>query len=98
MQEPDITWTSLRLAVLERAQRKTTGPLKPVYSLYALASIVYLFGFAGLHALDTSTWNATFLLLLAVPASLAGALIPFLTGSVLTLRFAERGFVSLLDE
>lgn len=98
MQEPSDQWAKLRRAVLERAKRNMSEPLAVIYPVLLVASALYLAGFLRLSFIGAPsefTWlTGSFILLVGF----CGVLLPFLTGSVLTLRFAERRIENLLLE
>ena len=83
---------------LERAQRTAIEPLVPLYTIYAGVCICYLVGFLRFqffdHSADFSWVSAVQVLIVAV----AGALVPVLTGSVLTLHFSHRRLEKLASE
>ncbi|MBL4918010.1 hypothetical protein [Szabonella alba] len=98
MKRPSDKWQDVRKAALERARRTAVEPLNPLYSIYFGVCVCYLAGLLRFQFFDPSagfTWvTATQLLIVAV----AGALLPILTGSVLTLHFANRKLQRLADE
>ncbi len=97
MQEPSDNWHKLRNAALERAERTTVDPLLPIYRTHLFVCVFYLAGFLHLTFFDYGhgfTWIAGFLV---VCVAFFGALVPFLTGSLLTLRFTHQRFRELLS-
>lgn len=83
---------------MERARRTAIEPLIPLYKVYFVSCLCYLAGLVRFQFFDPSagfTWIiATQLLIVAV----AGAAVPILTGSVLTLHFANRKLQRLAAE
>lgn len=98
MQQPSKNWKNIRRAVLARAQRTVVEPLSPLYDIYLGVVALYLAGFLHFNFVDDSsgfTWlTACFLIGVAV----AGALIPVLTGAVLTLHFASKRMERLITD
>ena len=98
MEPPSKNWQNVRRAALERAKRTAIEPLAPLYAIYAGVCACYLVGFLRFrffdHATDFSWVTAAQVLIVAV----AGALVPVLTGSVLTLHFAHRRLDRLAAE
>lgn len=98
MNKPSKNWKSLRQAVLERVQRTAIVPLEPLYTIYACVCLCYLAGFIRFQFFDhptNFTWIEVVQLAIVV---VSGALIPLLTGSVLTLHFANRKLQLLVRE
>ncbi|WP_299502481.1 hypothetical protein [uncultured Roseobacter sp.] len=96
MQKPSDHWKKLRRAALERARRNMIEPLEVVPLALLGASALYLVGFLRLNLFgqngEFSLASGAFVLL----AAAAGLLVPVLTGSVLTLRFADRRLARLI--
>ncbi|MGR3702462.1 MAG: hypothetical protein ACU0A4_10265 [Paracoccaceae bacterium] len=73
-------------------------PLTPLHTVYFGACVCYLAGLVRFQFFDPSTGftliTATQLLIVAI----AGAVVPILTGSVLTLHLANRKFQRLMAE
>ena len=96
MQKPSDQWKKLRRAALERARRNMIEPLEFVHLALLGASVLYLAGFLRLNLFgqtgEFSLASGAFILL----AAAAGLLVPVLTGSVLTLRFADRRLARLI--
>jgi len=98
MQKPSDNWKRIRRAALVRAQRTAIDPLSPLYDFYLGVCAVYLAGFLHFkffeHGPDLSWFTACLIICVAV----AGALVPVLTGSILTLHFASRKLERLIAE
>jgi hypothetical protein len=98
MQKPSDQWKKLRRAALDRARRNIVEPLEPIHTTLLVASAIYLIGYLRLtFAVQPPefTWfSGAFIFAVA----LSGLLVPFLTGSVITLQFAERRFTKLIEE
>lgn len=98
MQQPSKNWKCIRRAVLTRVQRTAIEPLSPLYDIYLGVGALYLVGFIHFIFVDYSTgftWvTACFLICVAI----AGALVPVLTGAVLTLHFASHKLERLARE
>lgn len=98
MQKPSENWKRIRHAVLNRVHRTTIEAFSPVYSIHAGACAVYLAGFLHFNFFAEGadlTWLTASLLIVVV---FAGALVPLLTGSVITLHFAGRRLSKLMNE
>ena len=83
---------------MERVRRTAIEPLTPLYTVYAGVCVCYLAGFVRFQFFDRGSdlsWITAAQLLVA---AFAGALVPFLTGSVLTLHFAHRKLDKLASE
>ncbi|WP_299047234.1 hypothetical protein [uncultured Tateyamaria sp.] len=96
MQKPSDQWKKLRCAALERARRNMIEPLEVVHLALLGASALYLAGFLRLNLFaqtDEFSWASGAFVLVAATA---GLLVPVLTGSVLTLRFADRRLARLI--
>ena len=98
MQPPSNKWKRIRRAALERAQRTAIDPLSPLYDLYVGVCALYLAGFVHFTFFDYGTEFSWFTACLIVCVALAGALVPVLTGSVLTLHFAGKKMERLIGE
>ncbi|MCC5970160.1 MAG: hypothetical protein JJU15_09430 [Pararhodobacter sp.] len=98
MERPSKNWQDARRAALERARRTVIDPLTPLHTVYFVACVCYLVGLVRFQFFDPSagfTWiTATQLLIVAI----AGAVVPILTGSVLTLHLANRKLQRLVAE
>ncbi|WP_299147251.1 hypothetical protein [uncultured Tateyamaria sp.] len=98
MQKPSDQWKKLRRAALERARRNMIEPLEVVHLALLGASALYLAGFLRLNLFgqtdEFSLASGAFVLL----AAAGGLLVPVLTGSALTLHFADRRLGQLLRE
>ncbi|MEH6645271.1 hypothetical protein [Sulfitobacter sp.] len=95
MQSPSDNWKRIRRAALERAQRNAIDPLSPLYNIYSGVSALYLAGFLHFNFFDYSTDFNWFTACLIICVAVAGALVPVLTGSVLTLHFITVKFERL---
>ena len=98
MQPPSDNWNRIRRAALERAQRTTIDPLSPIYDLYLGVCAVYFAGFLHFKFFSSGTDFSLFAACLLICVGLAGALVPVLTGAVLTLHFASRRLENLIAE
>lgn len=98
MQPPSDSWKRIRQAALERAHRITIDPLSPLYNIYMGVSALYLAGFLHFNFFDYSTEFTWFKACLIICVAVAGALVPLLTGSVLTLHFVSRKLERLIGE
>ena len=98
MQRPSDNWNKLRKASLERARRNMIEPLEPVYLASLGANALYLVGFLNLSFADQPSeytlLSGAFISIVA----LAGVLVPFLTGSALTLRLADQRWRNLFHD
>ena len=98
MQRSSDQWKKLRRAVLERARRKMIEPLEVVHLALVGTNVLYLAGFLHLNLFNQpSEYTLTaggFVFAVAV----AGLLVPVLTGSALTLYFADKRLRGLLVE
>ena len=95
MQPPSDNWKKLRRASLERARRNMIEPLEAVYAALLVVSALYLVGFLSL---TFASQPGEYTLLAGAYISIvavAGVLVPILTGSALTLRFADRRWRNL---
>ncbi|WP_340244750.1 hypothetical protein [Sulfitobacter pontiacus] len=98
MQKPSDNWKKLRRATLERARRNAVEPLEPLYTVLLVASALYLIGFLRLsfggqpHDFTLISGAAIF------AVALSGILVPILSGSVITLRLADRQLNKLIEE
>ncbi|WP_417268443.1 hypothetical protein [Celeribacter baekdonensis] len=90
MKKPSENWKRIRRAALERAQRTAIDPLSPLYNIYSGVCALYLAGFIHFRFLNFSNEVDSLTAFLIVVVAIAGALVPVLTGSVLTLHFASR--------
>jgi hypothetical protein len=98
MQKPSENWKRIRRAALERAQRTSVDPLSPLYDLHLGVCAVYLAGFFHFNFFDYSAEFSWFKACLIICVAAAGALVPLLTGSVLTLHFASKKLERLIAE
>ncbi|MBZ8117497.1 hypothetical protein KUD11_02430 [Roseovarius sp. LXJ103] len=98
MQKPSENWKRIRQAALERAQRTAIDPLSPLYDLYLGVCAVYLAGFLHFNLFERGTDFTWFTACLLFCVAVAGALVPVLTGSVLTLHFASKKLERLTQE
>ncbi|WP_299721885.1 hypothetical protein [uncultured Tateyamaria sp.] len=98
MQKPSESWKRIRRAALERAQRSAIDPLSPLYDVYVGVSALYLAGFLHFSLFTNGTDFSWFTACLIVCVAVAGALVPLLTGSVLTLHFASKKMERLIAE
>jgi len=98
MKKPSENWKRIRRAALERAQRTAIDPLSPLYDLYLGVCAVYLAGFLHFNFFDYSTEFTWFKACIIICVAVAGALVPLLTGSVLTLHFASKKLERLGSE
>jgi hypothetical protein len=98
MKNASENWKLTRRAALERAQRTTVDPLSPLYNIYLGVSALYLAGFLHLNFFDYGTDFSWFKACLIISVAVAGALVPVLTGSVLTLHFASKKLERLISE
>lgn len=89
MKKARENWKHTRRAVLERAQRTAIDPLSPLYDLYWGVSALYLAGFFHIKFFEHGTDFTFFTEILIIIVAIAGALVPVLTGSVLTLHYAK---------
>lgn len=88
----------MRRATAVRAHRTAIEPLTPLYSAYFCVSACYLVGFLCLQFYDFSGGFTLISAILLLIVAIAGALVPILTGSVLTLHFANRKLQRLAAE
>lgn len=98
MQKPSKNWKRIRRAALERGQRTAINPLSPLYDVYLGVSALYLAGFLHFNFFDYSIEFTWFKACLIICVAVAGALVPVLTGSVLTLHFASKRLERLIAE
>lgn len=98
MKKASENWKRTRRAALERAHRTTIDPLSPLYNIYMGVSALYLAGFLHFNFFDYSTEFTWFRACLIICVAAAGALVPLLTGSVLTLHFASKKLERLISE
>ncbi len=98
MQKPSESWKRIRRAALERGKRTAIDPLSPLYDLYLSVCAVYLAGFLHFNFFERGTDFGWFTACLIICIAVAGALVPVLTGSVLTLHFASKKMVRLIAE
>lgn len=98
MKRPTKNWQSLRTAVLARAERTVFEPLEPLYSIYAGVCLFYLAGFVRINFFNVGSEFTHSAALLLLMVAVCGALIPVLTGSVLTMHFAHRRLRKLACE
>ena len=98
MQKPSDSWKRIRRAALERGRRAAIDPLSPLYDVYLGVSALYLAGFLHFSFFANGTDFSWFTACLIVGVAVAGALVPLLTGSVLTLHFASKKLERLIAE
>ena len=98
MQPPSDNWKRIRRAALERAQRTAFDSLSSLYEIYVGVCALYLAGFVHFNFFDYGAEFSWFAASLIVCVALAGALVPVLTGSVLTLHFANKKLERLIAE
>jgi len=98
MQRPSEIWNKLRKASLERARRNLIEPLEPVYLALLGASALYLAGFLNLTFAGQPSEYTLFSGACISIVALAGVLVPFLTGSALTLRLTDQRWRNLFDD
>jgi len=98
MQKPSDQWKKLRRAALERARRKMIEPLEVVHAALLGTSALYLAGFLRLSFFSQSNEYNLIAGALVLAVAVSGLLVPVLTGSALTLHFAEKRLERLLDE
>lgn len=98
MQKPNDNWKRIRRAALERAQRTAIDPLSPLYDLYLGVCAVYLAGFLYFHSFERGTEFSWFTAWIIICVAVAGALVPVLTGSILTLHFVSKKLERLIAE
>ena len=98
MKKASENWKRTRRAVLERTHRTTVDPLSPLYNIYMGVSALYLAGFLHFNFFDYGTEFTWFRAGIIICVAVAGALVPVLTGSVLTLHFANVKLRKLADE
>lgn len=98
MQKPSENWKRIRRAALERAQRTAIDPLSPLYDLYVGVCAVYLAGFLHFNLFERGTDFSWFTACVVVCVAVAGALVPVLTGSILTLHLTSKKLERLIDE
>ena len=98
MDKPSANWQKIRLATLDRARRTTTEPFAPLYTIYAGVCVCYLVGFIRFQFFDTAkdlNWITALQLFFV---GISGALVPVLTGSVLTMYFADLRLQRLMKD
>ncbi len=98
MEKPSTKWRNVRRAAIERVHRTAIEPLEPLLTIYAAVCFCYLAGFLRFQFFEPTegfTWIVVVQLSIVV---VAGALVPLLTGSVLTLYFARRRIQRLVNE
>jgi hypothetical protein len=98
MQPPSDNWKRIRRATLERAQRTAIDPLSPLYNIYSGVCALYLAGILHFKFFDYGTDFSWFTACLIICVAVAGALVPLLTASVLTLHFASKRLERLIAE
>lgn len=98
MKKASENWKRTRRAALERAHRTTIDPLSPLYNIYMGVTALYLAGFLHFNFFDYSTEITLFKACLIICVAVAGALVPVLTGSILTLHFASKKLERLIAE
>lgn len=90
MQEPSENWKRLRRASLERARRIAVEPLETLFTIHLAVCLYYIVGCFCLQFLDQSPTFSALEAVQLLSVAAAGILVPVLTGSVLTLHFADR--------
>lgn len=98
MEKSSKNWQDLRRATLERARRKAVEPLVPLYTIYAGVCACYLVGFLRFQFFDHGAAFSWITAAQVLVVAVAGALVPVLTGSVLTLHFTHRKLDALATE
>lgn len=98
MKRPSENWKRIRRAALERAKRTAIDPLSPIYNIYSGVCALYLAGFLHFKFFDHGTDFSWFTACLIISVAVAGALVPVLTGSILTLHFASKKLERLIAE
>ena len=98
MQPPSDNWKRIRRAALERVQRTAIDPLSPLYDLYVGVCALYLAGFLHFNIFERGTDFSWFTACIVICVAVAGALVPVLTGSILTLHFASKKLERLIAE
>ncbi|WP_324752718.1 hypothetical protein [Roseovarius sp. Pro17] len=98
MQKPSENWKRIRRATLGRAKRTAIEPLSPLYDVYSGVCALYLAGFLYFNFFANDTEFSWFTACLIICVAVAGALVPVLTGSVLTLHFASKKLERLIAE
>lgn len=98
MQSPSDNWKRIRRAALERAQRTAIDPLNPLYDLYLGVCAVYLAGFLYFNFFERGTDFSWVTACIVICVAVAGALVPVLTGSILTLHFASKKLERMFAE
>ncbi|GLQ28072.1 hypothetical protein [Sulfitobacter pacificus] len=97
MQQPSENWKRLRHAVLDRAHRTAIEPFSPVYNVYVAVCAVYLAGFAHFNLFADGAELNLFSASLLIAAAFSGALVPLLTGAVVTLHLTSRRLQHLVN-
>ena len=95
MEKPSNRWQATRLAVLDRTHRTVLEPFEPLYTIYALVCVYYLFGFVRVRMLDEAVDIGLLEGFQILSAATAGVLVLPLNGSVLLLAIANRRFRKL---
>mgnify|MGYP000203404863 CR=1 FL=1 len=98
MQKPSENWKRTRQAAQERAKRTAIDPLSPLYNVYSGVCALYLAGFLHFKFFNYGTDFSWFAACLIICVAVAGALVPVLTGSILTLHFASKKLERLIAE
>ena len=98
MQKPSENWKRLRRSALERARRNTIEPLEPLCKVYMGASALFLVGFVRFRFMDQPAEFTWFAGAFVIAVTIAGALLPILLSSMLTLHFADRKLERLISE
>ncbi len=90
MQEPSENWKKLRRASLERARRLAVEPLEALFTIHVAVCLYYVVGCLCLQFFDQGPTFSALEAVQLLSVAAAGILVPVLTGSVLTLHFADR--------
>ena len=98
MQRPSNSWKRIRQAALERAKQTAIDPLSPLYDVYVGVCALYLAGFLHFSLVTNGTDFSLFTACLIACVAVAGALVPVLTGTVLTLHFMSKKMDRLIAE
>jgi len=98
LERPSEKWHNARRAAVERAHRTAIESLNPLYTAYFVACVCYLVGLVRFQFFDSAGGFTLITAVQLLVVAVAGAVVPILTGSVLTLRFANRKLQRLAAE
>ena len=98
MQPPSDNWKRIRRAALERAQRTAVEPLETMFKIHLVICVYYVVGFTYFQLFDNSDAFSVIDALQLISVAVAGALVPILTGAVLTLHVADLRLQKLINE